>query len=131
MAVTISDVRTRWNVPGDASTEVTDALLTILLTEAQTTLAASAALWGSKYDLAVTHLTAHLAFESIQSGSSPTAVFGTSVSESFVQRSKSRGGAASSFPAEYARFATTVPGMALVQLAMSLATARFPMVSSG
>lgn len=131
MSVTISDVRARWSVPGDASTNVTDALLTILLAEATTIIAGAANAWGSKYDIALTALTAHLAFESLQAGSTPTAVYGASTSESFVQRSLSRGGGGASLPAEYMRFVTTVPGMTFVQLAMALSKSRFPMVSSG
>lgn len=130
MAVTIADVRNRWNVQGDASTDVTDAVLTILLNEASTTLAGAAFQWGAQYDTALTHLTAHFAFERVQASQTDTATYGRAQSESFVQRSISRGGA-SSVPAAWMRFSTTIPGAAFIQLAMARDNGRMPMVSSG
>lgn len=119
-SVTISNVRTRW--PHLASTTtISDALLTILLAEADSAL--STVSLGTRREEAVTHYAAHKATVTVQASQTSGLNSGSVDSENFMHRSTSRGsstGSGASVSGWQADLARTMPGQALWTLLLGV-----------
>lgn len=120
--VTPDLVRARW--PFLSTAVASDALLTILISEADSTVPATAFLYfgtssdglGGR-DQAIRHLAAHVAQRTVAASSEEGLNLGPVLSASFVQRSETRGsvaGAQGSLTVTEADLATTAPGMAFL-----------------
>lgn len=116
-AVTTTTVRTRWPYLASTTT-ISDALLTILIAEADSTVNT----WGRalliRREEAITHYAAHKATLTIEAGNSGGMATGPVAAESFLHRSRSRAIAASSSTADpmSADLEQTVPGRVLLTL---------------
>ena len=127
MAVTIDSVRTRWAVP----TSVNDALLTILLTEAETQISRQQALFAQHYDTALTALAAHKAWRFVQMSQSGDGSGQQRTSEGWVQRSESREGlsAAQVSDSDFSDYSKTAAGAEYLRIIKMRGRRRMPTVT--